>query len=225
MKENSCIFCFEKNIIFSKISNREYGLCKVCGGIFVKKTDFISENAQKKRYLLHNNDLNNAGYKKFLENFINPVLEFLKKQNKITLNFSIFDFGSGVKPCLCELLHHYCVNGLLPSDTQINMYDKFFASEKPFIESDLCVCLETIEHFENLESDLQNLSNCVKKGGYCAIGTNLVPEATSFEKWWYKEDSTHVCFFTIPALKACLSRVNLSFVDSLSDRIFIFQKF
>ena len=201
MKEDKCIFCLKKNIKISKISKRNYIFCPDCGGISVCKSDLVNENEQKNRYLLHNNDLKDSGYKAFLLDFINPVLDFIKNELAISENFSIFDFGSGIKPCLCELLQEFKTKSILPENTLINNYDKFFAPSNDFVESDLCICLETIEHFDNLEIDLLNLSHCVKKGGYCAIGTNLIPEKTSFEKWWYKEDITHVSFFTLQALK------------------------
>ncbi len=224
MKENKCIFCSKKNLNITQIRNRNYNFCNECGGIFVSKSDFLSENEQKKRYELHNNDLKNEGYKKFLLDFIMPVLDFVKNNYQISENFTIFDFGSGVKPCLCELLERFITSGFIPENTKIYKYDKFFSPEKNFVASDLCVSLETIEHFDNLNEDLLNLSSCVKSGGFLAVGTNLIPDSPEFEKWWYKEDKTHVCFFTLEALKLCLARVNLMFVKSLSNRCFIFKK-
>lgn len=224
---NLCPFCDNFVHNMNDVKGKKYFFCDKCGGISLVKGFFAPNDQQKNRYMLHENTLDNLGYKKFLCGFVDPVLEFLQEFIKKD-ELKIFDFGSGPSPCLCELLKTYIDSGKLSKTTIINNYDKFFTPKKNLIPSDLCFCLEVVEHFENPIEDFMELSKCVKKGGYLAVGTILVPKNSytvdEFSKWWYKDDFTHVSFYTEKSLEILGNKVGLKLVNKLSERIILFQK-
>lgn len=234
-----CRVCNVDEIEILKIKTREYYLCKECGSICLSEKSFISREEQKDRYEKHHNSLSDAGYRSFLEAFINPVLDEIG--NYIDeINFKpekILDYGSGPEPALCELMRQYAAKGdLLPDSCEIRGWDPFFAPEVQFFESgaDLVTCLEVAEHFETPLEDMKKLAHTVKAGGYAAIGTMLLPEncdcrkygniENCFKNWWYRSDSTHTTFYTLEGLKECASYAGLDFKKAVSDRAFLFKK-
>lgn len=225
---NLCPFCNSSLVNIYDIKQKKYVFCTNCGGIALEKSFFSSDIEQKNRYILHENTLNNIGYKKFLCNFANPILDFLQDYINDKNNLTIFDFGSGPVPCLCELLKNYVELGKLPNNTEFFNYDKFFTPEKNLKACDLCFCLEVVEHFEKPLENFIELANCVKKDGFLAVGTILVPKESysieEFSKWWYKDDFTHVSFYTEKALELLGNKVGLKVVKKLSERCILFQK-
>ena len=238
--DNKCVFCLKDNVSQFFLKNTGYGHCTECGGYFLLPEFRLTTDEQKKRYLKHNNTMQNEGYVNFLRSFIEPVLCFCKesyhsagseKQSDDSMKNMIkriFDYGSGPEPVLVELLETYRKQGVLSKDCEIRGWDPFFAAETKFFEggADLVTCLEVAEHFESPDEDFAKLSSCVKPEGILAVGTMLAPPGgeEAFKNWWYRSDGTHVSFYTENSLRSVASRHGLSFAARLSDRIFVFKK-
>lgn len=243
--DNKCVFCLKDNVSQFFLKNTGYGHCTECGGYFLLPEFRLTPDEQKKRYLKHNNTMQNEGYVDFLQSFIDPVLEFYKEaehpadSGKLSVNNSdniltrILDYGSGPEPVLVELLETYRKEGELfrkfgIKECEIRGWDPFFAPEAQFFEggADLVTCLEVAEHFESPDEDFAKLSSCVKPEGILAVGTMLAPPGgeEAFKNWWYRSDATHVSFYTENSLRSVASRHGLSFASRLSDRIFVFKK-
>ena len=175
-----------------------------CGGFFVSRECFLPAQKQKERYLLHDNSLANAGYRSFLKDFADTALN----QSRALLGAppaTIFDYGCG-NGALIELLQTNKKDFLLPADTEIRGWDPLFApAAQPFPGgADLVLCLEVAEHFENPAEGFAGLSRACKRGGLLAVRTLFAPESErEFKSWWYKEDPTHVSFYTQKALTLC----------------------
>lgn len=212
----NCIFCKNESTKLIKLK-KTYAQCSCCGGIFLLKDFFTTPQAQKERYLMHSNSLKDLGYKIFLLNFINPVRNFLEGINYLPK--TILDYGSGPEPCLVELM-----NQSIFVNADIRGWDPFFAPETPFFDAgaDLVTCLEVIEHFEAPFENFVKLKNSCKKGGYIAIGTMFLTNDIDFNKWWYKEDSTHVSFYTFDSIKELCKRVGIDCVLQ-QERLAIFK--
>ena len=130
------------------------------------------------------------------------------------LPLTIFDYGCGRGSLLVHLLKEYRCAGKLPQQTQIRGWDPFFKNDTPFFSlgADLVLCLEVAEHFENPEKDFAGLAGACKKGGIIVIRTLFAPQSRfEFEKWWYKEDVTHVSFYTEKAMRSCAERAGLEY--------------
>lgn len=165
-----------------------------CRSIFLDTECFESIEAQKKRYEMHNNSLEDEGYRTFLEGFIKPVLQEVlsaQKENKdcerkekpykgesSLWSGKILDYGSGPEPALCGLMQRYAhKNEYLSEHCEIRGWDPFFAPDTPFYEdgADLITCLEVAEHFETPLEDMKKLASKCRPGGYVAVGTMLLP--------------------------------------------------
>lgn len=94
--------------------------------------------------------------------------------------------------------------------------------------SSLVLCLEVAEHFEEPQEGFNGLAACCAEGGYVAVGTLPIPDSMNipegFKGWWYKDDLTHVSFYTEKAMTACGSASGLEYLGKASPRIFLFRK-
>ena len=218
-----CPFCNSSNIYSIKEKKKIFWRCNYCHGIFLDSQFFLKPSEQKKRYDCHNNNVTDSGYRKFLEDFIFPVFLYIK--NPIA---TVLDFGCG--PCDesgISNLNQVVIDSIQSHKIELVQWDPYFYPDENSLKKqyDLVFCLEVAEHFENPEEGFCNLSRVCKAGGFVAIGTMLVPDTdTTFKKWWYKNDSTHVAFYSLPALKACASKAGLELVAILTKRCFLFIK-
>lgn len=116
-----------------------------------------------------------------------------------------------------------CDYSAIDCNAKILGYDPFFAPDFTSIKNgaDLVLCLEVIEHFEEPRLCIKDLCSKVRRGGYLAIGTQFLTPQINFDKWWYKEDLTHVAFYTIDALLHLLKKFNFELVQK-SDGFALF---
>ena len=58
------------------VKDKKYHFCSNCNSVFLDSEFYLTSENQKDRYLLHNNTLEDAGYKKYLEKFFDEVISF-----------------------------------------------------------------------------------------------------------------------------------------------------
>lgn len=205
------------------VKNKMYHYCDFCKSVFLDNEFLLSEQNQLDRYLLHNNTLENIGYKKYLQKFLDEVMSVAELKNHFYL-----DYGSGPNPCLVEL-----VKEKYPNFSSIEGWDLYFTKDFSPKENfySLITCLEVAEHFENPEESFKHINSLLKKGGFLAIQTQLFVSESEFEKtekkfatWWYKEDTTHVTFYSKEGLIACCTNAGLEFVQQIDKNLLIFTK-
>ncbi len=230
-----CPFCKNTKIIEEIIKNKHFFQClllgnKGCGGFFVHPDDFNAKEEQKNRYLLHTNKLGsrseNNGYRKYLEKFVTTVLHYEKKKEARGDIHTLFDYGSGPSPALVLLLKEYNQKFIFKNDVQIKHWDPFFYPDGDFFEhgADIVFCLEVIEHFENPAEGFEGLAKACSQGGLVAIQTQLAPKSfDEFRKWWYKDDFTHVNFYTLSSIQNCAKRVGL-ILEAEEDGVVFLRK-
>ncbi len=212
-----CLFCGYGETARVCVRSRAFFRCASCGGVFLSPEERLDRKAQRERYLFHRNDPDDAGYRTFLTNFASAVLSALPRRPR-----TVFDYGSGPVPALAGVL-----DGLLGGGTDIRCWDPFFAPGTVFFPggAELVTCLEVAEHFESPAEGFAGLCRACRPGGAVAVGTLTVPEREKdFERWWYKEDRTHVSFYSGKALDICGLRAGLGCARVLSGRIFLFTK-
>ena len=54
-----------------------------------------------------------------------------------------------------------------------------------------------MEHLHQPKLELERLWGCLKASGWLGIMTKRVLDAEAFSTWHYKNDDTHVCFFSV----------------------------
>ena len=175
-----CSHCF----YIHRDRNRKYWNCPDCGLVHVPSRYHLSPQEEKERYDLHNNDPENKGYMELLNSLFLPVM------NRLEPGARGLDFGSGPSPVLASMFRR--------EGFEAELFDKFYANDPSVLERtyDFITASEVVEHFENPRADLDRLYGILKPGGFLGILTGMLPEAGEFSKWHYKNDKTHVCFFS-----------------------------
>ena len=164
--------------------------CPECGFISRDRHQLLTSEQERDRYLLHNNTPDDRGYVRYLERVIQELIIPHLDSNAVVL-----DFGSGPVPVLSRMLQD--------GGFHVVSYDKYFAADESYTEHryDGIILLEVLEHIIDPVTLLQHLHRLLVDEGCLIIRTQLVPGR--FTEWWYKEDRTHVSFFserTIPLL-------------------------
>lgn len=181
----NCPLCrSENNQEFSKDPHRTYHRCLDCSLIFVPFCQFLTREAEKKRYDLHQNSADNPGYRRFLNRLFIPL------EQKLSAGSSGMDFGSGPDPVLSQMFKE--------AGHEITLFDFFYAPDTKAFDKRydfICAC-EVVEHLHDVKGELDRLWSCLKPGGKLGIMTHFFQERTPFSEWYYKNDLTHVCFFS-----------------------------
>jgi hypothetical protein len=170
--------------MFQHDRKREFFQCLECDLIFVPPEFYLSAEAEKERYDFHSHSLEDSGYRNFLNRLFQPLEKVLPPGARG------LDFGCGQMPTLSVLFEEAgfpCAN-----------YDLYYFSNPAVFKEqyDFLTCSETIEHFQNPRAEFERFLDLVKPGGWIGIMTQLRDEAPPFEKWFYKDDATHLCFFS-----------------------------
>ena len=163
---------------------RDYYLCGVCDLVFVPPEFHLEPAAERDRYLAHNNDSEDLGYRRFLARLWNEL------KPRLSPGASGLDFGAGPGPVLVEMMRE--------DGFDVALYDPFFAPDEGVLESryDFITCTETAEHFANPRHELERLKRILKPGGWLGGMTGMLPAGTDFPEWHYHGDVTHLCFYS-----------------------------
>lgn len=165
--------------------------CTDCQTVFRDPRSFLDPQAEKDRYLTHINDVDDLRY----QNFVAPIV------NAVQANFDPstkgLDFGAGTGPVITSLLSQ--------EGYQMALYDPFFHPDRTVLESkyDFIVCCEVIEHFHQPIAEFKLLKKLLKPSGMLFCMTDPLTDKISFKEWYYKDDPTHVLFY---------SEVNLEYI-------------
>jgi SAM-dependent methyltransferase len=181
--EHNCPLCFNQGELFLNYRNRNYYRCSGCLSVFIDSSTFLNPDEEKGRYLEHNNDVFNEGYRKFVD----PVVKAVT--SKFNTNHRGLDFGSGTGPVVSQILNE---NGY-----EIVQFDPYFKNDTDLLERkyDYIVCCEVIEHFNNPHKEFELLRSMLNTGGELICMTNIYNETIDFLNWHYKDDPTHVFFY------------------------------
>lgn len=165
-------------------SFRTYRHCRNCGLIFVPFWQFVSKEEEKKRYDQHQNSVDSPGYRRFLSRLFVPLEQGLARGSKG------LDFGSGPAPVLSQLFKE--------AGYAMTCFDIFYAPDPGAFDKryDFICASEVVEHLHDPKRELDRLWSCLKPGGKLGIMTHFFQEQAPFPEWYYKNDRTHVCFFS-----------------------------
>ena len=163
---------------------RKFLSCRTCNLVFVPAGQFLSSGDEKARYDLHQNSPDDPGYRRFLSRLFIPM------QERLAAGSYGLDFGSGPGPTLSVMFEEM--------GHTMAIYDYCYATDRSVLENqyDFITATEVLEHLHNPKEDLDRLWTSLKPGGWLGVMTKLAPDREAFARWTYKNDATHVCFFS-----------------------------
>lgn len=180
-----------------------YHVCDVCQFAAKDRSAYLPLEAERKIYLQHDNQIGDARYLAFFDQFIAKAILPFRGKGRLGL-----DFGSGPQPVLAShLAQRY--------DYAMDIHDPFFApnpikATQPF---DLITCTEVLEHLSDPLAAFLHLQEHLRPGGLLAIMTLFrPPQASELSDWFYTRDPTHISFFRPRTLREMASHSHLDLI-------------
>jgi len=207
-----CPLCHASETVeFHQDQCRDYLKCSNCHLVFVPPQQFISKEEEKAQYDSHNNSPENMDYRKFLGRLFNPMNERLKKES------SGLDFGSGPGPTLSVMFQEI--------GHKVALYDPNYARNASVFDQkyDFVTASEVIEHLSDPQGELDRLWQCIKPDGFLGVMTKLVIDQAAFAKWHYKNEPTHICFYSKDTFQWLADHWNAE-LQFYGQDVMIFQK-
>ncbi|MGL4854150.1 MAG: DTW domain-containing protein, partial [Lentisphaeria bacterium] len=128
------------------------------------------------------------------------------------------DFGCGPGPALAAMFSEV--------GYKMHRYDPFYADNCHVLKSgfyDFVTATEVIEHVRNPKKVFNQLLGFLKPGGFLGIMTKLVKDEESFSRWHYKNDRTHIRFFSRETFNFIAKRHNCS-IEFIGNDVVILKK-
>lgn len=184
--------------------HRQYHECSNCALVFVNPEQRLDAKAEKAHYDWHENNPEDMGYRHFLSRMAEPICQRLAPQSHG------LDFGCGPGPTLSIMLDEL--------GHTVKLYDIYYHPERSVLaqQYDFVTATEVIEHLYKPAQVWQQWLNLVKPGGWLGVMTKMVTDVEMFASWYYKNDPTHVIFFSQATFKYLAERdkLELEFVGN-----------
>lgn len=164
--------------------HRDYFLCLTCRLVYVPPAQFLLPNEEKAAYDRHHNSPEDQEYRRFLSRLFIPM------QARLVTGSRGLDFGSGPGPTLSVMFEEIGYS--------MELYDHFYAPNPTVLEGfyDFITATEVVEHLHHPRQELDRLWGLLRPGGHLGVMTKLVRDREAFARWHYKNEFTHVCFFS-----------------------------
>ena len=190
---------------------RDYFQCDRCVLVFADPASRLDAAAEKAIYDLHQNDPGDTGYRRFLSRLTDPLCA------RLPAGSEGLDFGCGPGPTLGIMLAE--------AGLQVSNYDPFYADIPALLQRQyhFVTATEVIEHCHRPAREWPLLLSLLKPGGTLALMTKLVIDADAFSRWHYKNDRTHVSFFSRATFDFLAQRDGLN-VEFIGNDVIMMQK-
>jgi len=212
-----CVLCGGNLVSYTQDRLRSYLQCTLCSLVQVPEHQRLSSSEEKIEYDKHENNPEDLGYRVFLSRMLDPMLEALAGRDKACI--SGLDFGSGPEPVLQCMFSEEGVKQ--------DIYDVYYAPNlvcfDEGIEYDFITATEVVEHLYEPSFELQRLWSHLAPEGVLGIMTKRVISLEAFESWHYKNDPTHVCFFSIETFEFLAEKWNAE-LTTVSTDVVLFRK-
>lgn len=188
MELTHCPLCEQPQAVaaplFARDSRRDYRRCERCRLVWVPPAFYLSLAREKAEYDRHENALDDPGYRRFLSRLAEPLLSCLPP------GASGLDFGCGPGPALAAMLEE--------SGCRVALYDVFYRPDQTVLRRryDFITATEVVEHLHRPGKELARLWRLLRPGGVLGIMTKRVIGQEAFQRWHYRNDPTHVSFFS-----------------------------
>ncbi len=181
----ACPLCHSAdNTLFCRDNSREYWRCRICLLVFVPEKQHLTAAQEKAIYDLHENQPDDPGYRQFLSRLAIPI------STRLTKGAYGLDYGCGPGPALPSML--------IEQGFEMELFDPIYARHTRLLNFryDFITCTEVVEHFRNPIVEFERLFSILNPNGWLGIMTKQVINAEAFSCWHYKNDLTHISFFS-----------------------------
>ncbi len=190
LEENKCRIChFDTTFLFEKLIRKKYQgryfLCKNCGSLQLKDPVWLEETYSEKATF---SDLD-PGRTIRIE-LVAKEIKLLKKQLHIKRKLSILDYGAGE-----GILKKISLDNVTNFDPYFN-YSSLEEIKKN--KYDLIVCIEVLEHLENVSEFFNLIKDLADKDTMILCSTELINKDKIDPSWWYftPDIGAHITFWS-----------------------------
>lgn len=171
-------------VAFCEDKRRGYFQCRRCQLVFVDPGQRISTEQERAVYDLHQNSPCDPAYRQFLSRLYQPMLA------RLNIGDRGLDFGCGPGPALSAM---FAEDGF-----SVQLYDIFYYPETAVLQQpyQFITATEVVEHLHQPGKVIEQLWGQLTAGGTLGLMTKLMLDKAAFMRWHYKNDLTHVCFFS-----------------------------
>ena len=185
IQDSHCPLCASDEVReFHRDLRRNYLRCDRCDLVFVPPEFHLGAEQERAEYDLHRNEVDDPGYRKFLGRLAGPLAA------RLSAGARGLDFGCGPGPALAVMLAE--------RGFSVALYDIFYHPNETVFQRhyDFICATEVVEHLSEPGAVLERLWQMLGPGAYLGVMTKLVRDREAFARWHYKNDPTHVCFFS-----------------------------
>lgn len=190
---------------------RQYYRCRSCNLIHVCPSEYLSREEERTEYDKHENTPDDPGYRSFLDRLFKPLNARLNPASHG------LDFGCGPGPTLSVMFEE--------AGHTMDLYDSLYFPEETALktEYDFITASEVVEHLHDPAKELNRLWSILKPGGWLGIMTKLALDRDAFSNWHYKNDLTHVCFFSRETMEWLAKKWDAEYLQVGAD-VSLFRK-
>ncbi len=202
----SCTVCRASTLsVFHVIDGKTYWRCATCHATLLDPLHHLKTAEERAHYLLHENRVDDPGYRQFLSRLSIPVAAELSPA------LAGLDYGCGPGPALAAMLGE--------AGHVMSLYDPFFHPDTSVLERtyDFVTCSETAEHFHHPAQEFDRLDSLVRPGGLLAIMTCFQTDDARFQNWHYRQDPTHVVFYRAATFAVLAKQRGWHYVSPAKD--------
>lgn len=165
------------------VNDRAYWRCERCQARFLDPGQLPDLTMEKGEYDQHENNPDDPGYRRFLGQLTNPLLQ------RILPGSRGLDYGCGPGPALAAMLEE--------AGHAVAVFDPIYAPDPQVLERryDFITCTEVVEHFHRPATEFKRLDQLLEPGGWLGIMTRFQTDDERFANWHYRRDPTHVVFY------------------------------
>lgn len=195
----------------AEVDGQRYFSCSGCQLRFLHPSDRPDARTERAHYDLHENLVDDPGYRRFLARLANPLLERLKPASHG------LDFGCGPGPALASMLTE--------AGHSMKIYDPFYAPDSSVLVPayDFITCTEVAEHLHDPAAVFERLDGLLEPDGWLGLMTRLQTDDERFARWHYRRDPTHVVFYREETLRWLGQRFGWS-VEIIGPDVMLAQK-
>lgn len=185
MGRHLCPLCSSAQCVnYFESEHRRYFQCKICSLVFMDPAQRLEPAQEKAVYDLHRNSPEDLAYRNFLSRLYKPMIA------ELSTGARGLDFGCGPGPTLSVMFEE--------AGFPMQLYDAYYYNDKSVLECEynFITATEVVEHLYKPGEVLRQLWGQLAVGGVLGIMTKLVTDQSAFANWHYKNDMSHVVFFS-----------------------------